>query len=302
MKNLLKLSVIILGLALYLMPVSQVNAAACTPSSTRSDHNSLGTTSHPIGTENFCSLDAETIIVKIYEFGLCTGPSSPSDVSACSPLFVSSGGLDVDLTVGSSKSLIDEVSLVEGTYTNAYLKISDVISIKAIAEFEDNRISNPKAGLGTGTGKFCFTDGRSINDTPTIVTCAGNADGAEITTEKMYVRAADGTWGEIPNYQLTIAGVTIETDLYTFDATGAFVANRDLAVGIYGDQTLPAPIRIDANTSNIDLGILVADGVSLGFRCEEDASGVGVISSSTNYDECVSDVSFNGLRFVIAAE
>ena len=301
MKNLLKLSVIILGLALYLMPVSQVNAAACTPSSTRSDHNSSGTTSHPI-TENFCSLDAETIIVKLYEFGLCTGPSSPSDVSACSPLFVSSGGLDVDLTVGSSKSLIDEVSLVEGTYTNAYLKISDVISIKAIAEFEDNRISNPKAGLGTGTGKFCFTDGRSINDTPTIVTCAENADGAEITTEKMWIQRPGGPYGEILDYELTIAGVTTETDLYTFDANGAFVDNRDLAVGLYGDQTLPAPIKIDANTSNIDLGILVTDGVSLGFRCEEDASGVGVISSSTNYDECVSDVSFNGLRFVIAAE
>jgi len=147
-----------------------------------------------------------------------------------------------------------------------------------------------------------YHDGRSINDTPTILTCAGNADGAEITTEKMYVQASDGTMGEIQDYELTIAGVTIETDLYTFDATGAFVATRDLAVGIYGDQTLPAPIRIDANTSNIDLGILVADGVSLGFRCEEDASGVGVISSSTNYDECVSDVSFNGLRFVIAAE
>ena len=301
MTNLLKLSVIILGMALYLMPVSQANALSCTPSSTQSDHNSVATSSHPIGYTNFCSIDAETIIVKVYEFGLCTGPSSPSDVSACSPLFVSSGGVDVDLTVGSSKSLIEEVTLAEGTYTNAYLKISDVISIKAIVEFADDRISNPKAGLGAGTGKFCFTDGRSINDISTIVTCAENADGAEITTEKMWIQAFDGTMGEIQDYELTIAGVTIETDLYTFDANGAFVAERNLAVGIYGDQTLPAPISVDANTSNVDLGILVKDGVSLGFTCEN-AVTAGDMAAPADFDTCVNDFSFNGLRFVIAAE
>ncbi|MDB2614907.1 hypothetical protein N9Y87_02450 [Planktomarina temperata] len=304
MKKAINLALILFGVSFYLMNISKANATSCTSTSTRSDHASSATTSHPLETVNFCSVNAESIILKIYEFGLCTGPSNLTDSSACTTLFQSSNGQDLDLTVGSNVSLINEISLSEGFYTNAYLKVSDVISIKAIVEFADARVSNPATGLGDGSGKFCFTDGRSINDISTIVTCANTKNGADITSEKMYIGYYDsgGSYvsGEIPNYQTSLGGVVTETDLYTYNNQGAFESVRANAIGIYADQTLAAPVKIDANTSNIDLGIVVTDGVSLGFRCENDAASE--FSSAPDWDKCVSDVSFNGLRFAISAQ
>jgi len=245
--------------------------------------------------------------MKIYEFGLCTGPSNLTDSSACTTLFQSSSGQDLDLTVGSNVSLINEISLSEGFYTNAYMKVSDEISIKAIVEFADARVSNPATGLGDGSGKFCFTDGRSINNVSTIVTCANTKNGADITSEKMYIGYTDSNGnyvsGEIPNYQTSIGGVTTETDLYTYNSAGAFESVRANAVGIYADQTLAAPVKIDANTANIDLGIVVTDGVSLGFRCEEDAEDeFPDPPNAPDWDKCVSDFNFNGLRFAISTQ
>ena len=299
MKNVINFGLILFGVAFYFMTTVKANAASCTSTSTRSDHASSSTTSHALGTINFCSVDAESIILKIYEFGLCTGPSNLTDVSACTTLFKSSSGRNVDLTVGSSVSLISEISLSEGSYTNAYLKVSDEISIKAIVEFADARVSNPATDLGDGSGKFCFTDGRSINDISTIVTCADTANDAKGTSEQMYIQGS-GDYGEILNYQTSLGGVVTETDLYTYNSAGAFTSVRANAVGIYADQTLAAPVKIDANTSNIDLGIVVTDGVSLGFRCENDAASE--FSSAPDWDKCVSDVSFNGLRFAISAQ
>ena len=299
MKKAMNLALILFGVSFYLMNISKANATSCTSTSTRSDHASSATTSHPLETVNFCSVNAESIILKIYEFGLCTGPSNLTDSSACTTLFQSSNGQDLDLTVGSNVSLINEISLSEGFYTNAYLKVSDVISIKAIVEFADARVSNPATDLGDGSGKFCFTDGRSINDISTIVTCADTANDAKGTSEQMYIQGS-GDYGEILNYQTSLGGVVTETDLYTYNSAGAFTSVRANAVGIYADQTLAAPVKIDANTSNIDLGIVVTDGVSLGFRCENDAASE--FSSAPDWDKCVSDVSFNGLRFAISAQ
>ena len=307
MKNVINFGLILFGVAFYFMTTVKANAASCTSTSTRSDHASSSTTSHALGTINFCSVDAESIILKIYEFGLCTGPSNLTDVSACTTLFKSSSGQNVDLTVGSSVSLISEISLSEGSYTNAYLKVSDEISIKAIVEFADARVSNPATGLGDGSGKFCFTDGRSINDVPTIITCSNTKNGADVTSEKMYIGYEDSNGnyvsGEIPNYQTSLGGVITETDLYTYNSEGAFERVRANAVGIYADQTLAAPVNIDANTSTIDLGIVVKDGVSLGFRCENDAEDeFPDPPNAPDWDKCVSDFSFNGLRFVISAQ
>ena len=299
MKKAINLALILFGVSFYLMNISKANATSCTSTSTRSDHASYATTSHPLQTVNFCSANAESIILKIYEFGLCTGPSNLTDSSACTTLFQSSNGQDLDLTVGSNVSLINEISLSEGFYTNAYLKVSEVISIKAIVEFADARVSNPATDLGDGSGKFCFTDGRSINNISTIVTCADTANDAKVTSEQMYIQGS-GDYGEILNYQTSLGGVVTETDLYTYNSAGAFTSVRANAVGIYADQTLAAPVKIDANTSNIDLGIVVTDGVSLGFRCENDAASE--FSSAPDWDKCVSDVSFNGLRFAISAQ
>jgi len=302
MKKEINLALILFGVSFYLMNISKANATSCTSTSTRSDHASSATTSHPLQTVNFCSANAESIILKIYEFGLCTGPSNLTDSSACTTLFQSSNGQDLDLTVGSNVSLINEISLSEGFYTNAYLKVSDVISIKAIVEFADARVSNPATDLGDGSGKFCFTDGRSINDISTIVTCADTANDAKSTSEQMYIQGS-GDYGEILNYQTSLGGVVTETDLYTYNSAGAFTSVRANAVGIYADQTLAAPVNIDASTSTIDLGIVVKDGVSLGFRCENDAEDeFPDPPNAPDWDKCVSDFSFNGLRFVISAQ
>ena len=90
--------------------------------------------------DGYCYHTPESMELKIYEFGICTGAVSPSTKpDKCSTLFKDSSGKTVNLAVGDSLPLSDGVTLDEGTYTHGYLLVGNVFKTKAIIEFTTDR-------------------------------------------------------------------------------------------------------------------------------------------------------------------
>jgi len=269
----------------------------CTSTSTFDDHKLTNSSQSDSGDDGYCALTPDSILLKIYELGLCTGPSSPTNKSNCTTLFESAAGTTVDLAVGVSASLADNISLTEGTYTNAYLLLSNVTSLKSIMEFD-----TPRTDFDGNTGRFCYTDGRSVDDDEdSIMTCSNSAAGAthSVETINFYDQANNHT-SQLPNYQATVAGTLTTTDLYMIKTNGQLSTAFADDFAIYGDQTLSQPVTISPLTTALDLGISVTNGVSFGFY-ENGDNGQNGPGRCRSLLGCPGDSLFNGLKFLISA-
>ena len=291
MKSVMKLSVTLLVPALYLilaavsLPATANAGQQCTENSTYNLHTGPNT-SEAGGADGYCSLDPISMLLTFYEFGLCTGPSSPSDKSSCISVFSSSEGRKVDLSVGFSGQLNSEVSLPEGTFTNAYVILSNETSLKASQQFASSRTD-----ADGGTGVHCFTNGLSIDDGDDIITCAGSPD------PQHSIETISLGWLTYSNmvldYEAVIDGTTTITDLYMINSSGALSSDgQDFA--IYADQTLAEPITISPTSQNIDLGISVTNGASLGFYENGD-------SGCADVNGCLGDALFNGMKILVTS-
>lgn len=291
MNNLLKLRVTLLGVAPHLilgalsLPATANAGPQCTENSTYDLHTGSNT-SEAGGADGYCALDPVSMLLTFYEFGLCTGPSSPSDKSACIPVFSSSEGRQVDLSVGFSGQLSSEVSLPEGTFTNAYVVLSNETSLKASQQFASSRTD-----ADGGTGVYCFTNGLSIDDDDDIITCADSpAPQHSIETISLGWLTYSNT---ALDYEAVIDGRTTVTDLYMMNSSGALSSDgQDFA--IYADQTLAEPVTISPTSQNIDLGISVTDGASLGFYEDGDLG-------CTDPNGCLGDALFNGMKILVTS-
>ena len=278
-----------------LMASGSLASTLCTATSTFNDHQGVNSSAWLADEESgYCALTPDSLLLKVYEFGLCTGASSPSDKSNCTSLFTSDTGKVVDLAVGVSASLANDISLPEGTYTNAYIVLSNETSLKATLEFDTSRTD-----FDGGSGKFCYTDGRSIDDDePSIITCSNSPAGAthSVETISFYGDEHSEFANQIPNYPATVAGTQTTTDLYMIASDGQLSTGFDQDFAIYGDQTLAQPVTISGASSitTLDLGISVTNGISFGFYKDGDFS-------CNSADGCPGDAYFNGLKFVILA-
>jgi hypothetical protein len=112
-------------------------STACAATSTAASHQGLaGSANYATnGDDGYCFHTPTSMKVTVYEFGLCTAASSPTSKTACTTIFNNTSGKTLDLGVGSSLPLSDSVSLTEGTYTHAYVVLSNVTSIKSVIQF-----------------------------------------------------------------------------------------------------------------------------------------------------------------------
>ena len=259
MKNRNKLALAITLAAAVGGFVAPANAGTeCTETSTYSDHTGVNSSSAD-GQDGYCSLDPISMLVTVYEFGLCTGPSSPSDKSLCAPMFQSDTGIEFDLSVGSSAPLISDVTLPEGVFTNAYIVLSNWFSINASHQF-----ATARTDLYGGTGTYCFTNGLNMDDGDGNITCA-NTPSPDHSAMRVRFYSGVGAYGNTDlDYEVEIAGTTTITDLYMITSSGNLSSDgQDFA--IYADQTLAQPVTISPETNNIDLGISVENGAMLNF-------------------------------------
>ena len=167
-----------------------------------------------LGEDGYCLATPSSLVFKIYEFAICSAEPNPSDTSMCTKLFDKAEGEDFDLSVGASLNMADNLTVEEGLYTHAYVKISKNTKLKATLDFSPNT----RFDLDGREGRFCFTDGRSIQSTYSIITCADSAS-PQYSSEMLSLAFDDSNTynGTILDYQAVVGSTTTYTDLYMLD-------------------------------------------------------------------------------------
>jgi hypothetical protein len=236
------------------------------------------------GEDGYCYITPQAMNVRLYEFGLCTSAASPSNREQCTTLVANSAGLALELSTGVSLPLAAGVSIPEGVYSHAFVVLSNVTSLETVIEFSSARTDDRGS-----TGSYCYTDGRSIDNSPSIISCGNDPTAVTASTEVIGLDAGGYTNTEL-NYTVTMRGENVVTDLYSITSAGQLSTNYGDDFALFGSQILNQPISVTPNTTNIDIGFSITDGVTIGF-----APGGGATDAPV-------DAAFEGLRFVISAQ
>ena len=262
---------------------------ACTSTSTETDHTGLNAANGEYG---YCFHTPEALNLKLYEFGLCTSASSPVNKTTCTALFSNANGKAFNVSVGSVDNLIDGITIDEGTYSHAYIVVSNVTSVKSIIEFSTARTDDRG-----GQGKFCYTDGRSWdNNPPSIMSCSNDPSiaVASVETIALFDNGNNHSNTEL-GYTVTQGGVNVVSDLYMINSSGSLSNGFNDDFALYGSQRLSAPVTIDATTENVNVAFSITDGVSIGFDSGFDQNPATGTSAPN-------DAVWEGLQFVITAK
>ena len=296
MENIIKAGVVVYA-ALFLNVGAAAAGKDCTNTSTYASHtgaaNTAGKDDDGSPLNGYCYHTPESMELKIYEFGICTGAVSPSTkTNKCSTLFKDSSGKTVNLAVGDSLPLSDGVTLDEGTYTHGYLLVSNLFKTKAIIEFTTDRTDDggPDDPPGPRTGKICYTNGRSVDDDVPVMSCGTDASAASPAPETSSVGyiTDGGTYvSRVLGYTLVMGGETVVTDLYMATTAGVEASIESEEEAFFGSQAFSAPVTINPDTTSLDISFVITNGVTLGFP-----SGAG---------RGPNDAVFEGLKFKITA-
>ena len=287
MENIIKAGVVVFA-ALFLNVGAAVAGKDCTNTSTYANHTDANTAAEEDGSplNGYCYHTPESMELKIYEFGVCTGAVNPdTKINLCSTLFKDSSGNTVNLAVGDSLPLSDAVTLEEGTYTHGYLLVGNVFETKAIIEFTTDRLDDRG-----GVGKICYTDGRSVDLNQKVMSCDTDASAAAPAKETSSI--GDRVGGKYVSkqlgYSLVMGGETIVTDLYMATAAGVEAEDENDEEAFFGSQIFSAPVTINPNTTSLDIAFGITNGVTLGFP---NVAGRGP-----------DDAMFGGLKFKITVK
>jgi hypothetical protein len=276
-----------------LLPSVAEAGTSCTATSTYDDHLDANDAAAN-GEDGYCLSTPSSLVFKVYEFALCTAEPDPSDTSMCTKLFEKAAGEDFDLSVGASLSMADNLTIQEGTYTHAYLKVSKNTKLKSTLDFSPNT----RFDLDGREGKFCFTDGRSIQETYSIITCSNTA-APEYSSETIGLSDNNTYNGTMLNYEAVVGSATIYTDLYMVDSDGAASTSFADDFAIMGAQELSTAVTINPATTGLDVGFSVTNGMSFGFMQNGDSEGGKTCNQAAG---CLNDAVFDGIKFLVKAE
>ena len=259
---------------------------SCTASSDYSSHATPGNAAN--GDDGYCFYTPDSLNVTIYEFGLCVGHATPAVKQNCVTLFESATGRNMNLSAGQSLALSDSVSLSPGSFSHAYIVLSNVTSIKAAIKF-----NSPRSDDQSNSGEFCHTDGRSFdNGAQSIVSCSNNAANAVESVETIGLVDNNGGYASSEVITVTMGGENVVTNLYMMDAGGALSTQYANDFAIFGSQELTSSVNLSENTTNLDIAFSITDGVALGF---DD------LQNNANAPTGPIDFVFQGIKFKITA-
>lgn len=242
------------------------------------------------GNDGYCFHTPQAMNIRVYEFGLCTSAASPSDRAQCTPLFSNSLGLSLELSAGATVPLASGVSLAEGTYSHAFVVLSNVTSLETVIEFSSARTDDQG-----NTGVYCYTDGRSINTSDSVISC-GNTPSAVTASQEVIGLGWQAYSNTLLNYTVSMRGETVVSDLYAVTNTGELSTNSGDDFALFGSQLLNQPITITPNTTNIDIGFSITGGVSVGF-----VNGGPPFNAPARATDAPVDAVFEGLKFLVSA-
>ena len=243
--------------------------------------------------EGRCAITPDVMRIRLYELGVCSEPSSPNATSSCTTFFQSSDGQVLDIGSGRSIRLSDDISIPDGVYGYAYLKIDAEISI--LVTTDNQAIFGSKVTATNNTiGDFCWTNGVPVfYDSSTgdrsNVTCGDELGQPAFSTNLVSISPNgpddDPVLRGIP---YLFEGEQVISDFYSLDGEGNIAAAFPLdetgnrlpetiesyenassfetnARFVWGHQTLTPPLTINDTIETIDAGILVTDGITFDF-------------------------------------
>lgn len=260
---------------------------ACSSTSTFNDHQGINSADSELG--GYCFLTPQSFNIVLYEFGLCTSAATPSNRDQCTTLFSNTAGLELEISKGTSLKLADNISLAEGQYSHAFISMSPTSSIEAVIEFDTPRVAD-----NGSQGIFCYTDGRSIDDVPdgdpfSVISCGDTPAAVSPAVETIFFENDAGDYDNtLLNYVVSLRGQSVATDLFMITNTGVLSNSFDNDFALFASQTLNNPISINPETSNLDIGFSVTDGIALGF-------------DNSNTMTAPFDAVFQGLRFIVSS-
>ena len=281
-------------IAIALSTWANIGAAAtqCSTTSTFSSHSGPG--NEFLDAPGNCSKDAESFKLKVYEFAICTGHATVADQSMCTTLFQDTAGSDLILSKGASLPLGADVTLAEGTYTHAYIRVDNVMYLKVSHEFSSVRRDRG----GTNSGIYCYSNGvdraYDVNDNlvNSIITCSNTAP---TTATNLPTKETLSFADNAENWVSSMVDNATGTNLYMLKADGT--ASTSLAT----DDTILASqditdVVISPTTAGMNIAFTVTDTVGLMLQ---PAGNGGTCPDGTG--DCVVDSAWIGMQFLVTA-
>ena len=291
MRNFLTYGCIVIALSTW----ANIGAAAtqCSTTSTFSSHSGAGNAF--LGDNGNCSKDAESFKLKVYEFAICTGHATVADQSMCTTLFQDTAGSDLILSKGASLPLGADVTLAEGTYTHAYIRVDNVMYLKVSHEFSSVR--RDRGGLNSGI--YCYSNGvdRTYTGNPpvlvnSIITCSNTAPttATNLPTKETLSFADDNE-----DWVSSMVDSDTGTNLYMLKA------DKTASTSLATDDTILASqditdVVITPTTAGLNIAFTVSDTVGLMLE----PAGAGSTCPGGTGD-CVIDSGWIGMQFLVTA-
>jgi len=282
-------------IAIALSTWANIGAAAtqCSTTSTFSSHSGAGNAF--LGDNGNCSKDAESFKLKVYEFAICTGHATVADQSMCTTLFQDTAGSDLILSKGASLPLGADVTLAEGTYTHAYIRVDNVMYLKVSHEFSSVR--RDRGGLNSGI--YCYSNGvdRTYTGNPpvlvnSIITCSNTAPttATNLPTKETLSFADDNE-----DWVSSMVDSDTGTNLYMLKA------DKTASTSLATDDTILASqditdVVITPTTAGLNIAFTVSDTVGLMLQ----PAGAGSTCPGGTGD-CVIDSGWIGMQFLVTA-
>ena len=291
MQNFVTYGCIVIALSAW----ANIGAAAtqCSTTSTFSSHSGAGNAF--LGDNGNCSKDAESFKLKVYEFAICTGHATVADQSMCTTLFQDTAGSDLILSKGASLPLGADVTLAEGTYTHAYIRVDNVMYLKVSHEFSSVR--RDRGGLNSGI--YCYSNGvdRTYTGNPpvlvnSIITCSNTAPttATNLPTKETLSFADDNE-----DWVSSMVDSDTGTNLYMLKA------DKTASTSLATDDTILASqditdVVITPTTAGLNIAFTVSDTVGLMLE----PAGAGSTCPGGTGD-CVIDSGWIGMQFLVTA-
>ena len=264
----------------FFSPLSAKAQSPCT--TVNGEITSTGDSSAPL---YWCLMTPEEMQVKVHYIGMCkVAPTYANFESVCEPLFSSTAGTQVTVGKNQPFSLVDEISITEGTYTHAAMFVDKTIRHKSIVTFSSPRRGKSGDPSGTNvTGKVCWSlemtaDDTSItqgDDYPNFRADCGDEVGSvgyNVSTKNV-LNELEYPFGPTD----TTTGTTDSTSWTVYlldqskqrdpDVSDGSVANAQYLLGL---QQFNTPVSITANTTQVDLGFRLTN--TFGVKMLDDDS------------------------------
>ena len=206
-----------------------------------------------------CYSSIGTQRLTVQYIGLCSAaPSIANYQNECQSVFNETAGKSIDFVKGNFQNLLGgSISLTEGVYTHAVVRINSLIRLKSSYKFDKQMLG----GAG-GVGKSCWTTSGDYSDLIDIMgftslsqlaTQCGPSPNAEFTNLEYAVFFGAGATN-------TITGRTSPSGPYTMYTASGINELSSTTVGslngkhLIGIQEFTTPVKITPTSASINLG------------------------------------------------